>query len=160
MSGKVLPPCRIGTPAALLWLSLLPPGARMPSVNLLAVLLATISAFMIGGIWYGPLFGKAWMTEHGFTAEQIRNDFNPAKTYGTTFVLAAITAWTFAIFLGPGIGWSTGGMYGLIAGLCWVTASIATNYQFEGTSNTLLLINGGYHTVRFAVMGAILGAMG
>ncbi|MCA9761765.1 MAG: DUF1761 domain-containing protein [Gemmatimonadetes bacterium] len=132
----------------------------MPSVNLLAVLLATISAFMIGGIWYGPLFGKAWMTEHGFTAEQIRNDFNPAKTYGTTFVLAAITAWTFAIFLGPGIGWSTGGMYGLIAGLCWVTASIATNYQFEGTSNTLLLINGGYHTVRFAVMGAILGAIG
>ncbi len=132
----------------------------MPKVNLLAVLLAALSAFMIGGIWYGPLFGKAWMHAHDFTEAELREGSNPAKTYGITFLLALLTSWTFAIFLGPTIDMATGGTYGLIAGFAWVSASLATNYQFERTSNTLLWINGGYHTIRFAVMGAILGAMG
>ena len=30
-------------------------------VNWLAVLAAAVSAFMLGGIWYGPLFKQAWM---------------------------------------------------------------------------------------------------
>ena len=34
----------------------------MESVNWLAVLVAGISSFVVGGIWYSPnLFGKAWL---------------------------------------------------------------------------------------------------
>ena len=34
----------------------------METINWLAVLVAGISAFVVGGIWYSPaLFGKAWM---------------------------------------------------------------------------------------------------
>lgn len=131
----------------------------MPQVNLLAVLLATVSSFVIGGIWYGPLFGKAWMDAHGFTPDQLRQGFSPVKTYGVTFLIGLVTAYTFAMFLGSGLGWSTGATYGLVAGLVWVGGSIATNYQFEGTGNLLLMINGGYHAIRFAAMGAILGAL-
>ena len=29
------------------------------ALNWLAVLVAAVSAFVVGGIWYGPLFGKA-----------------------------------------------------------------------------------------------------
>jgi hypothetical protein len=131
----------------------------MPQVNLLAVLLATLAAFVVGGIWYGPLFGNAWMAAHGLTAEQVRDGFNPVRTYGVTFVIGLVTAYTFAMFLGTGLGWATGALYGLIAGAVWVGGSIAINYQFERTGNMLLMINAGYHTVRFGAMGAILGAM-
>jgi hypothetical protein len=132
----------------------------MPQVNLLAVLLATISSFVIGGIWYGPLFGKAWMDAHGFTPDQLKQGFNPVKTYGVTFLIGLVTAYTMAMFYGTDLGWSTGATIGVVIGGVWVAGSIATNYQFEGTGNLLLLINGGYHTLRFAAMGAIIGGMG
>ena len=31
------------------------------SFNWLAILAATLSAFVVGFLWYGPLLGKAWM---------------------------------------------------------------------------------------------------
>ena len=35
---------------------------EMGTINWLAVLVAGISSFVVGGIWYSPgLFGKAWM---------------------------------------------------------------------------------------------------
>lgn len=36
----------------------------------LAVILATIVAFMIGAIWYGPLFGEVWQAASGMTEER------------------------------------------------------------------------------------------
>lgn len=131
----------------------------MPDISLLAVLLATVSSFILGGIWYGPMFGSAWMAAHNFDAEQLRQNFNPVRTYGITFLIGLATAYTFGMFLGRGLGWNYGATYGLIAGLVWVGGSLATNQQFERTSPTLLMINGGYHTLRFALMGAILGGL-
>ena len=40
-------------------------------LNWLAIVLATASAFVLGGIWYGPLFGKQWMAEYGFSEEDL-----------------------------------------------------------------------------------------
>ena len=42
----------------------------MPEVNWIAVLVATGVGFMLGGIWYGPLFSKAWMEEMGGEVKQ------------------------------------------------------------------------------------------
>lgn len=134
----------------------------MPQVNLLAVLLATIAAFILGGIWYGPLFGRPWMAAHGLTADQLREGFSPMRSYGITFLIGLVTAYTFALFLGTlgtDVAWTTGALYGFVVGAVWVAGSIATNYQFENTGNLLLMINGGYHAVRFTAMGAILAAM-
>ncbi len=131
----------------------------MPEINLLAVFLASVASFVIGGIWYGPLFGNAWMAANGFTTEQIRNGPSPLISYGTSFVIALVTAYTFSMFLGPDLGWSLGATFGLIAGLVWVGGSLATNHLFEAQSPLLLMINGGYHAIRFAAMGAILGGM-
>ncbi len=29
--------------------------------NWWAILVATVVAFVLGGLWYGPIFGKAWL---------------------------------------------------------------------------------------------------
>ncbi|HNI11929.1 MAG TPA: DUF1761 family protein, partial [bacterium] len=40
------------------------------SLNWLAIIVASISAFVLGGIWYSPLmFGNAWMKVAGMTEE-------------------------------------------------------------------------------------------
>lgn len=36
------------------------------SVNYLAVLVASVAEFVIGAIWYMPIFGSAWRDIHGF----------------------------------------------------------------------------------------------
>ena len=60
--------------------------------------------------------------------------------------------------LGPDVNATTGALYGLCAGLCWVAASYGISYLFEMRPLALWLINGGYHTVQFTLIGLILGA--
>jgi hypothetical protein len=34
------------------------------TINFLAIILVTIASFMGGALWFGPIFGKAWMKIH------------------------------------------------------------------------------------------------
>ena len=81
-----------------------------------------------------------------------------ALIFGGSFVLALIASASFAVFLGPDVNAATGALYGLTAGLCWVAASFGINYLFERKNLMLFLINGGYHTLQFTLIGLILGA--
>ena len=128
----------------------------MPEVNYLAVLAAAVATFALGGLWYSPaLFGKAWQREAGVTEEKMKSA-NMTLIFGLTFVLALIAAWVFALFLGPRPPMALGLGAGFSAGLCWVAASLGINYLFERKSLKLWLINGGYHTLQFTIIGLIL----
>jgi hypothetical protein len=41
------------------------PALPQLDLNWFAVLAAALSAFALGGLWYGPLFKKAWCREAG-----------------------------------------------------------------------------------------------
>jgi hypothetical protein len=128
----------------------------MPEVNYLAVALAALASFILGGLWYSPaLFGKVWQREAGVTDERMKNS-NMGLIFGLAFVLCAIASWVFAIFLGPRPPMGLGLGAGFATGLCWVAASFGINYLFERRSLKLFLINGGYHTVQFTLIGLIL----
>ena len=126
-------------------------------INWLAVIAAAASSFVLGGLWYSALFAKPWQTAAGVSDDAIKNA-NMPLVFGGSFVLALIAAASFAIFLGPEVDAMTGALYGFTAGLCWVTASFGINYLFERKSLPLFLINGGYHTLQFTLIGLILGA--
>ena len=126
-------------------------------MNVWAVLAAGASSLVLGAVWYSPvLFARAWMRETGMTEERAKAA-NPAKTLGTTFVLALIGAAVFAAFLGPDPAPAFGAATGFAAGLCWVAGSFGINYLFEQRSLKLFLINGGYHTLQYTLIGLILG---
>lgn len=126
-------------------------------MNWLAVFAAAVSSFVLGGVWYSALFAKAWQSAAGLSDEQIKNA-NMGLIFGGSFVLALISSASFAVFLGSELDAMTGALYGFTAGLCWVTASLGMNYLFERKSLRLFLINGGYHTLQFTLIGAILAA--
>ena len=129
----------------------------MPEHNFLAVLAAAVASLALGAVWYSPaLFGQAWQRESGVTDQQMKNA-NMALILGLTFVLCLVAAWMFAIFLGPRPPITFGLGAGFAAGLCWVAASFGINYLFERRSLKLFLINGGYHTLQFTIIGLILG---
>ena len=123
-------------------------------------MVATVLGFMLGALWYGPLFGKAWMAAVGLTPEQIRQDLTPVKIYGTIFVLGLFTSYVFGLFLGANPGLSFSIVAGTAAGLFWVSTSLAINYLFEGRKATLIVINSGYHIVRFTLIGLAFGLFG
>ena len=127
----------------------------MPQMNWLAVVAAAVSAFVLGGLWYGPLFKHAWCREAGVNPDQPNG--HPGIVFGLGFVLSLIAATVFAMFLGPnpGLHFALGAGFG--AGLCWVATSFGINYLFEKKSLPLFLINGGYHAVQFPLIGLILG---
>ena len=129
----------------------------MPEINVWAVLAAGVSSMVLGGLWYSPvLFGKAWSAASGVTEAQ-QKSANMGKIMGTSLLLAVIGAAVFAMFLGPkpALGFATAA--GLSAGLCWVAGSFGINYLFEQKSMKLFLINGGYHTLQYTLIGAVLG---
>lgn len=128
----------------------------MPEVNVWAVLVAALSGFVLGGLWYSPvLFGKAWQRETGLSDEVLAKG-NLALIFGTTFLLCLVASAVFAMFLGPRPSLGLGVGAGVAAGLCWVTASFGINYLFERKSLKLFLINGGYHTLQFTLVGLVL----
>lgn len=126
-------------------------------MNWLAVIAAALSSFVLGGIWYAALFAKAHQKAAGLTDAQAGAG-NKGLIFGGSLVLALIASASFAVFLGGQVDAATGALYGLTAGLCWVSASFGINYLFEHRNLPLFLINGGYHTLQFTLIGLILGA--
>ncbi|MGH9253902.1 MAG: DUF1761 domain-containing protein [Vicinamibacterales bacterium] len=132
----------------------------MPAVSLLATVAATIAGFILGALWYGPLFGKAWLRAVGTTSGEIRRDVSLARTYGATFLLGLMASYVFGLYLGPNPGRAFSVVAGAAAGIFWVATSLATNYLFERRPAVLIAINGGYHAVRFTLIGLVFGLIG
>jgi hypothetical protein len=119
-----------------------------------AVLLAAVSSFMLGGLWYSPvLFGNAWNAENG----GVQSAGHPAKVFGVSFVFSLLAAIAFAMLLGPAPELSRALGMGVLVGFACVAASFGINYQFANRSFKLWLIDGGYHTAQFVLFGLVLG---
>jgi len=128
----------------------------MPEVNYLAVALAALSAFLLGGLWYSLLFAKQWAALTGQSEEKLKSG-NPAIVFGGAFLLNLIAAFMLATVIAP-VGVKFGALAGLLVGLSWVATSLGVNYLFERRPLGLWLINGGYCTLQFTAMGTIIGA--
>jgi len=128
------------------------------SLNPIAVLLATLAGFLVGGLWYSnALFGKVWMRAADMTEERIATA-NPAKTYGLAFLFLLVMALCLAMFLGsPDVDLAAGAFYGFLTGFGWLFFAIGVVALFEQRPFSYLLVNGGYWVVTMTLMGAIIG---
>ncbi len=129
----------------------------LSTVNWLSVLVAALVPFVLGGLWYGPLLGRAWMAATGITEEKAR-EANMPMVFGLSFVMQFLAAAVLDLFIGPDATLSFGLFAGLSVGVFWVGTAFGVVYLFEQRPFRLWAINAGYHIVNFAAMGAILGA--
>ncbi len=65
-------------------------------MNFYIFFLAALVPLVIGFVWYGPLFGNAWMKELGFTKESLAN-----KNRVLTLILSYVFSLFLAMFLLP-----------------------------------------------------------
>lgn len=123
-------------------------------MNIWAVLVASLSSFLLGGLWYSPLlFGGLWNRENGGVPQQ----GHPAKVFSISFLFSLIAAVCFSVWLGPSPGLDHALKAGVLTGFGFVAASFGINYQFAQRSFKLWLIDGGYHTAQFLLIGLVLG---
>lgn len=130
-----------------------------PQINHLAVIACVVMNLAFGALWYSPaLFFKSWMAANRFTEEDLKK-FSPAKAYTITLVMAAVICYSMAFFLGdPSTDMTWGATAGFLAGFTFSTMIFAIVAVFEQRPLAYILINGGYMTIYFTLVGLILGA--
>ena len=129
----------------------------MPDINWIAVIVATVAGFVLGGLWYGPIFGKIWRREAGEACEKKKS---MAMLLGITILVTFISAVVFGAFLGPHPALGLGIGAGLSTGLVWVGGSMGIAYMYGGRSITQILIDCGFPTVQFTLFGLIFALLG
>ncbi len=126
------------------------------TVNWLSILVAGLSGFVIGGLWYGPLFQKPWMALTGMTPEKGKQQ-SMALTFGLAYVLNVIAAFGISFLLRGHHSALMGLHAGLAAAFFFVCTALGVIYLFEQRPIKLFAINAGYQLVNFSVMGLIIG---
>lgn len=157
----------------------------MELLNPIAMLVAAISALVVGFIWYNPkVFGNAWMQAAGMTDEQVKGG-NMVKIFGLALIFAFLLATAlpgivihqmgvFSLIGGdPSVAlpsyeafiadysdafrtFKHGALHGVLTGVFIALPIIGTNALFERKSAKYIFINAGYWIVTLGVMGAII----
>ena len=125
------------------------------SLNWLAILVATVASFVLGYVWYGPVFGKAWLAALGKTEDEIKPSPTPfIITFFTTF----ITCVAMAVFLDmlQVTSLMGGALLGFTVGIAFITCSAVSDGAYCRWSWALVALQSGYRTVYCVIMGMIL----
>ncbi len=133
---------------------------NLEDINLWAVLVAALSAFVVGWLWYGPLFGKLWMKLNGFTPEMLRDKkgLPMPLIMIINYVATALAAFSIAMFIGAEADMHFGIFAGFMIAVFWIGTSRLNDVLYERQPIKLYLINLGYNMVIYVIMGAVLGA--
>ncbi len=129
-------------------------------INHLAVWVAIILQFVIGFLWYGPLFGEPWMEMVGLDMDTIMADPAGAGDWITNIISSVAGVYLLA-FLFTKIGvdsFAKGTLYGFLIGFVFVLLAEKTSGAFSKYPYALPWITGGFTTTGLTVAGAILGA--
>ena len=129
-------------------------------INWLAVIAAAAVTFALGGVWYGPLFGRMWRAAEGQGDPMPGKEKHPALVYGLSFVLMLIAAAILAMALGPNPEILRSVSVGLVVGAGWVATSFGVNYLFASRRFALFAVDAGYNIVLFPLMGLVIALFG
>ncbi len=136
-------------------------------VNYVSIVIAAVVNMILGFVWYGPLFGKQWISMMGWS----KSDMDAAKKKGMAksyaimalgslvmaFVLAhaLIFASTYMNISGVSVGLSTG-FWNWLGFVVPVTLS---SVLWDGKPWKLWFLNAGYYLAALLLMGSILASL-
>ncbi len=139
----------------------------MPEIHYWAVLVAGIAAMIVGGIWYGPLFGKMWMHGMGFDphdkALMDKMKKQSGASYPQMFIGALLMAfvlahvlWAFGKAMGPMDPVMAGAQGGLWTWLGFILPVKYGDKLWQGKKFKYVAIDLGYWLVNLLVMAIII----
>ena len=145
----------------------------MPNIhiNMLAIIIAVVANFILGFLWYTPIFGRVWGKEMGFNMDQ--KPPASALIKGMVFMIIGnfLMAWVFAhnMAVWNPVTWgqpasemsaNANAMMGAV--FTWLGFFFPTDLgtvAWERKSWKLFFINTGYHFISLVVVAMILAHM-
>lgn len=136
----------------------------MVHVNYLAVLSCAVLSMVIGGIWYGPLFGRTWSKLFGVDPDNLEEIKKMQKEAGPMYIVqffltlfqAYVLAWYISSI--PSISAFSNALWIWGAFIIPIVAGGAMwNNDPRKIKMTKFLIQAGYQLVLFVVFGIVLG---
>ena len=136
-------------------------------LNYLAIVLAAVAQFIVGAIWYTPIFGKLWGKMHGFDKQSKEEQQKMMKKMGPLlamqFLVTVVTSFVLALFIAAlPADWNAYGM----AGFFWLGFVVPTQVSaviFGGTEPKWVVkkiaIMAGASLICLMVAAAILHTM-
>lgn len=134
-------------------------------INWLAVVVASIAGFVVGGVWFGPkTFYPIWWKLNGNEPTTDPGGTSVAVLFGSTYLATIAQAATVAIVIevgslaDPSFGAWQGLAAGALLGAGIAAASSLSHRLFARHGFGVWIIEVGQDIVSLAVMGLIIGA--
>lgn len=127
----------------------------MSDFSLWPVLAGAAAFFVVGMIWYGGLFGKAWQKAAGLSDEDVQSG-NMVLIFGLCFlfeVLIAMVLWHLLERVNPAPHVVMMMAVGFAGGIMIPATGI--NYLFQRKSFALFAIDAGHFLLGMAAMGGV-----
>lgn len=136
----------------------------MPEISYASVIIAAVAAMILGGVWYGPLFGKLWMQGQGFDAgDKERMKKGMGAAYLQMFIGALLTAyvlahvlWAYSLAMPEVVGFAAGLQSGFWLWLGFILPVKYGDKLWNGKKFKYVSIDLGYYLVNLLIMGAII----
>ena len=128
-------------------------------VSIVGVVVAAVAAFIVGFIWYGPLFGKKWMMYTGKKEADLQKgkDRMP-MVMGLGFITALVTAYVLGVFISSlgAVAIVDALAVGFLAWLGFQATILAGDVLWDGRPVGLFVLNAAHQLVTALIMAAIL----
>lgn len=122
-------------------------------MHILAIILAVVAPFVLGFLWYGPLFQDPWMKEIGHDPDDPQNT-SMGLTFGLATILTLVAVLVADTFLISEAATAMQGLsQGLLLGIGVAATALGINYVFSQRSVRLYLIDAGYLVLMFGLIG-------
>jgi hypothetical protein len=125
----------------------------------LAIGLGTLAFWIVGALWYGALFGKAWQRETGITQPPSRGAM--ARVMLLTLLLEFVVVLTLGHMFAATLPSDRAKL--MIAtgfGLAIMAPAIGINYLHQRRSLKLFAIDAGHFVAGMAAVGAVFALLG
>ena len=129
-------------------------------INYPAVIVAAVIHFIIGGLWYGLIFGNVFLRIVEWTPEQLARI--QAESHWSQYLMAFVTSFVLAYILAHFVQYTkaTNALGGMQTGFWLWLGFVATTQLptviFEQRKLGLYLLNVGYQLAACLICGAIL----
>ncbi len=133
------------------------------NLNYWAIFVCAVISLVLGSIWYGPLFGKAWARIMGtdtMSPEECKKMQQKAMPlYFVQFVLSLVQVFVLAHI--TGFSWGSGVLSAIWAWIGFVLPTVAGASMWTNEPRKLawqrFFIQAGFQLLCFVVFGAVLG---
>ena len=123
-------------------------------VDYLAILVAAVAAYVVGALWYGPIFGKQWRHLMGHTGGNM--GMPQAMLGGALSTLVLV--YFFAMFMDNAVVTMTGDAisFALAVSIGVIGMVLLNSVWYEGRPWKLYFINLGHYVVALLAAALVL----